>query len=200
MASNFNPVLHLFFLYNSFILIKLIWIRLLLVYKEDLRDEYNEVFKTNAEAKIQKCDFCKEYRIYPIHYKDENNQSYQREFTKDKKKFKSICCMDCNQQAEQKKEDYKFENTEYCFICKSSYIALSDSMITCHLNSIKHKKNKAAYEGKKDLSLLTVKELTKICSKSFNENEFYRINNYSKMKKDELVKQMNDVYDLLVFD
>jgi hypothetical protein len=51
--------------------------------------------------------------------------------------------------------------TEYCLICKSSYIALSDSMITCHLNSIKHKKNKAAHEGKKDLPSSTVKELTK---------------------------------------
>ncbi len=60
-----------------------------------------------------------------------------------------------------KKEDYKFENTEYCLICKSSYIALSDSMSTCHLNSIKHKKNKAAHEGKKDLPSSTVKELTK---------------------------------------
>ena len=169
--------------------------------KEDLKDEYNEVFKTNTDAKIQKCDFCKEYRIYPIHYKDENNQSYQREYTKDKKRFKSICCMDCSQQAEQKNEDRKIENTEHCLICKSYYIALSDNMITSHLNSTKHKKNKAIYEGKKcELSLLSVKELQKICSKSLNENGFYRINNYSKMKKDELIKKMNDIKDLLVFD
>ena len=74
-------------------------------------------------------------------------------------------------------------------------------MITSHLNSIKHKKNKAIYEGKTcELSLLSVKELQNICSKSLNENGFYRINNYTRMKKDELIKKMNDIKDLLVFD
>jgi hypothetical protein len=78
--------------------------------KADVRNDYDEVFKTYIDAKIQKCDFCKNYKVYPIHYKDENNKSYQREYTKDKQKFKSICCMDCYHTAEQKKEDYKFEN------------------------------------------------------------------------------------------
>jgi hypothetical protein len=122
-----------------------------------------KIFKTNTEAKIQKCEFCKEYRIYPIHYKDENNQSYQREYTKDKKKYKSICCMDCNQQAEQKKKDRKFENTEYCIICQSSYIAFSDNMITCHLNSIKHKKIKQNGKGKrksKEFIIIICKRIT----------------------------------------
>ena len=67
---------------------------------KELQNEYKEVFKSNKDAKIQKCDFCKEYRVYPIHYKNENNETYQREYTKDKKKLKSICCMDCNQNAE----------------------------------------------------------------------------------------------------
>lgn len=168
--------------------------------KADVRNDYDEVFKTYIDAKIQKCDFCKDYKVYPIHYKDENNKSYQREYTKDKQKFKSICCMDCYHAAEQKKEDYKAQNTEYCFICKSSYVAFTDDIITCHINSIKHKKNKAALEGKKNISLLSVKELHKICSKTINENGLCRVNNYTRMKKDELVKQMNVIYDLLVFD
>lgn len=173
--------------------------------KEDLRDEYKEVFKSDKDAKIQKCDFCKEYRVYPIHYKNENNETYQREYTKDKKKLKSICCMDCNQNAEQQKEDYKLKHTEHCLICKCHYIAFSDNMVVEHLNSIKHKKNKQALEGtkegmKKDLTLLSVKELTKICSKTLNEDGTYRINNYTKTKKAELVKQMNAIYNLLKFD
>jgi hypothetical protein len=168
--------------------------------KEELQQDYKEVFKQHKDAKIQKCDFCNKYLVYPIHYKDENNKTYQKEYTKDKKQCKSICCMDCFQEAEQKKEDRKIHNTEYCSICKSSYVAFSDTMIISHLNSTKHKKNKAALEGKRDLSLLSVKELTKICSKTLNENGTYRINNYTKTKKDELVKQMNVIYDLLVFD
>ena len=49
--------------------------------------------------------------------------------------------MDCNQEAEQKKEDYKYNNTEHCLICDCTYVALSDNMIVAHLNSTKHKKN-----------------------------------------------------------
>ena len=172
--------------------------------KEELQEEYKEVFKQHKDAKIQKCDFCNKYLIYPIHYKNENNEVYKREYTKDKKKFKSICCMDCNHEAEQRKEDYKSKNTEHCLICNCSYIALSDNMITAHLNSIKHKKNKVALEGeeetKKDLSLLTVKELQLICSKSINEDRTSRINNYTRLPKKELLNKMNAIYDLLIFN
>ncbi len=52
-----------------------------------MRDEYNDVFKTFIDAKTQKCDFCKDDKVYPIHYHDENNKSYQREYTKDKQFF-----------------------------------------------------------------------------------------------------------------
>jgi hypothetical protein len=48
--------------------------------------------------------------------------------------------MDCFQNEEQQKEDYKLKNTEHCLICNCNYIALSDNMIVAHLNSIKHKK------------------------------------------------------------
>ena len=173
--------------------------------KEELRDEYKEVFKSDKDAKIQKCDFCKEYRIYPIHYKDENDKTYQREYTRDKQKFKSICCMDCFQNAEQQKEDYKLKNTEHCLICNCYYVAFTDNTVFDHLNSTKHKKNKQALEGtnkeiKKDLSLLSVKELTKICSKTLNEDGTYRINNYTRIKKAELLEKMNTIYNLLVFN
>ena len=173
--------------------------------KEELRDEYKEVFKSDKDAKIQKCDFCKEYRVYPIHYKDENDKTYQREFTREKQKCKSICCMDCFQNAEQKKEDYKLKNTEHCIICDCYYVAFNDNMVFEHLNSTKHKKNKALLEAKKegtkqDLSLLSVKELYKICSKTLNEDGTYRINNYTRSKKLELIGKMNAIYDMLKFD
>ena len=43
-------------------------------------------------------------------------------------------------------------------------------------------------------------QIIQICSKTLNENNTYRINNYTRIKKDELVSQMNTIYDLLVFD
>jgi hypothetical protein len=50
--------------------------------------------------------------------------------------------MDCFQTAEQKKEERKLDHTEYCHICQSSFIALTDNAITMHFNSTKHKKMK----------------------------------------------------------
>jgi hypothetical protein len=177
--------------------------------KEELKEEYKEVFKNDKEAKILKCDFCNDYRIFPIHYKDENNNTYKREYTKNKQKLKSICCMDCFQSHEQYKEDYKSKKTEHCIICDSYYVAFNENRIIKHINSIKHKKNKEIYESiiirnkdelqKKNLALLTLKELNKICSKSIKSNGTYYINNYSKLKKDELIKLMNDNYNFLVF-
>ena len=40
----------------------------------------------------------------------------------------------------------------------------------------------------------------KICSNTVNEQGMYRINNYTKTKKIELVEKMNAIYDLLVFE
>ena len=173
--------------------------------KDDLLEDYKEVFNSNKAAKIQKCDFCENYLVYPIHYLDENNNKYMREYTKDKQKCKSPCCMDCFQAAEQKKEDTKIEHTEYCHICESSYIALTDNAITMHFNSTKHKKNENKKScikngSKLKLELLPVKELQTICSKSINDDGTYRINNYTKMKKVELLEKMNAVYDKLALD
>jgi len=164
--------------------------------KNELLNEYKHI----TDAKIKKCSFCNDYKVYPVHYLDENNKPYIREYTKDKQKLKAVCCMNCYQDAEQKKTDYYNNNTEYCNICNSSYIALSDSMIVAHLNSTKHKKNDSKRKDIINLSLLSVKELQKICSKTFNENGTYLINNYTRIKKDELVVKMNENYNLLVFN
>ena len=119
--------------------------------KEDLLEDYKEVFNSNKAAKIQKCDFCENYLVYPIHFLDENNNKYLREYVEDKKKFKSACCMECFHETQQKMEEKKMEHTEYCHICQSSYIALTDNAITMNFNSTKHKKN----ENKKN-SIKTV--------------------------------------------
>ena len=50
------------------------------------------------------------------------------------------------------------------------------------------------------LELLPVKERQKICSKSINDDGTYRINNYTKIKKVELIEKMNAIYDMLKFD
>ena len=173
--------------------------------KEDLLEDYKEVFKSNKAAKIQKCEFCENYLVYPIHFLDENNNKYLREYTEDKKKCKSSCCMDCFHAAEQKKEDIKLQHTEYCHICQSSYIALTDNAITMHFNSTKHKKNENKLNSAKNgaklkLELLPVKELQKICSKSINDDGTYCISNYTKIKKVELLEKMNAIYDKLKFD
>jgi hypothetical protein len=44
--------------------------------KEDLLEDYREVFHSNEAAKIQKSKFCKNYLVYPIHFSDENENKY----------------------------------------------------------------------------------------------------------------------------
>ena len=176
--------------------------------KEELINEYKEVFKANEQAKTQKCGFCKDWRVYPIHFLDENDKPFKREYTEDKQKKISICCVDCYQNYKQNKEDYKLKKTEHCLICNCNYLAFNESAIIKHINTTKHKKNKEIYENnlirnkeetpKKKLELLTVKELNKICSKTINSDGTYYINNYSKIKKDELIKLMYDNYDYLI--
>ena len=73
-----------------------------------------------------------------------------------------------------------------------------------HFNSTKHKnitkKNNINNGSKLKLELLPVKELQKICSNSINDDGTYRINNYTKIKKAELIEKMNSIYDMLKFD
>ena len=63
--------------------------------------------------------------------------------------------------------------------------------------------NKKEFEKDKTsikLELLSVKELNIICSKSLTAEGAYIINNYSKTKKEELIKKMYEHYDKLTFD
>lgn len=168
--------------------------------KEEIKEQYKEVFKQKPESIIKKCDFCKLYRVFPYHYKDENNKSFFRPYTKDKRQEKAICCVDCFEEYENKKEDKKLNFTSYCNICNSSFIAYTNELYVKHLKSTKHKKNESKLKGNINLSLMNVKELNKICSRTIDEKGLYRINNYSKIKKEELIQKMNDIYDLLIFD
>jgi len=173
--------------------------------KENLKEDYKEVFNNNKNAKIQKCEFCKNYRIYPNHFLNDDGIKYIRKYNKDNKTECAACCVDCFLDVEQKKEERKKECSIYCKICKSSYIAFGDTAIIKHNNSTKHKKNMniSQFELKKTqikLELLTLKQLQLICSKSLSDNKAYLINNYTKIKKEELIKKMYDVYDNLVID
>jgi hypothetical protein len=173
--------------------------------KEELKQDYKEVFDTNPDAKINKCNFCKNYRVFPTHFLNDDKKKYMRDYNKDNQTIKTACCVDCFLDVEQKKEARKEECTVYCNTCKSSYIAYSDIAILKHKNSTKHKTNlKMQNENKGNykvrLELLKVKELNMICSKSSTADGLYLINNYSKMKKEDLIKKMYDNYDKLVFD
>lgn len=168
--------------------------------KEELLEKYKEVIDNNPQSVIKKCDFCKSYKILPYHFRDENNKPFLRAYTQDKKQVKNICCIDCYEEVLIKKEEKKLNNSHKCEICDKIIITYTDELYVKHLNSTQHKKNEALLKGKKDLSLLNVKELNKICSKTIDEKGLYRINNYSKVKKIELLEKMNAIYDLLIFD
>jgi len=74
-----------------------------------------------------------------------------------------------------------------------------------HCNSTKHKQNENKRNSSKNgsklkLELLPVQDLQKICSKSIHDDGTYRISNYTKIKKAELIEKMNAIYDMLKFD
>ncbi len=74
-----------------------------------------------------------------------------------------------------------------------------------HFNSTKRKKNENKLNCIKNgsrlkLELLPIKELQFICSESLNDDETYRINNNTRIKKTELLENMNAVYDTLKFN
>jgi hypothetical protein len=173
--------------------------------KEDLKQDYKEVFDNNPNAKIQKCEFCINYRVFPIHFLNDDGKKYTRQYNKDNKIERASCCVDCFLDVEQKKEERKKECSVYCNICKSSYIAFGENAMIKHNNSTKHKKNMNMSQFEKaktriELELLSVKELRAICSKSVSEEGTPIITNYIRTKKEELVKKMYDLYEKLVFD
>jgi hypothetical protein len=173
--------------------------------KEDLKQDYKEVFDNNPNAKIQKCEFCTNYCVFPIHFLNDDGKKYTRQYNKNNKIERASCCVDCFLNVEQKKEERKKECSVYCNICKSSYIAFGENAIVKHNNSTKHQKNMNISQFEKTktqikLELLSVKELYLICSKSLTEQGTYLISNYTKTKKEELVKKMYNSYEKLVFD
>jgi len=79
------------------------------------------------------------------------------------------------------------------------------------MKSAKHNKNIELQKLKKleedtpetekpkiDLSKFNIRQLQNICSKSLDENGTYRINNYTRLSKKELLEKMNENYDFLV--
>lgn len=173
---------------------------------EELLNEYKHV----PDAKIKMCDFCKEKKIFPVHYKDENNNPYLIEYVKNKEKNKSFGCVDCYNKSIEKKNNYILDHTVYCEICKCSYISLIDDVETNHLMSSKHKKNTELFKLEKqkkeetknikiDLSKLSIKQLQLICSKSLNKDSSYLISGYTRLAKKELLIKMNENYNSLVF-
>jgi len=170
--------------------------------KEELKTEYKEVFESNEDATVKKCGFCQNHKVYPLHFFNDENKKYVKEYIKDKQLVKKPCCVDCYLDAEEKKKTRITECTMHCNVCKSSYIAFGEIAIIEHNNSMKHKKNLQATKTTTNikLELLSVKELHSICSKSTTEQGTYLINNYSKVKKEELVKKMYEVYDKLTLD
>jgi len=170
--------------------------------KEELKTEYKEVFESNEDATVKKCGFCQNHKVYPLHFFNDENKKYVKEYIEDKQRVKKPCCVDCYLDAEEKKKTRITECTMHCNVCKSSYIAFGENAIIKHNNSTKHKKNLQSTKTSTNikLELLSVKELHSICSKSTTEQGTYLINNYSKVKKEELVKKMYEVYDKLTLD
>lgn len=168
--------------------------------KEELKEQYKEVFEEFPQSKIKKCEFCKCFKIFPYHFKDENNKSFIRPYTKDKNQEKAVCCSDCYEEFLIKKEDKKLKYTHNCEICNKKFIAYTDELYVVHLKSAEHKRNEAKLKGNINLSLLNIRQLYKICSKTVDERGLYRINNYTKIKKEELIKKMNDLYEFLIFE
>ena len=166
--------------------------------KQELIDLYNDV--ECPEKKPKKCDFCKEWRMFPFHFKDDNEKLYLKEYTKDKQACKANCCMDCFHKAEEKKMERKEKNKEYCPTCNCYFNCISDETVTQHLKSTKHKRNVNKTKKTTDISLMTIKELQAICNKSLNTIGTHLIPNFTRLKKAELIEKMNAIYDDLTFD
>ena len=169
--------------------------------KQELIDLYKDV--ECPEKKPKKCDFCKEWRMFPFHFKDDNGNLYLKAYTKDKQGCKANCCMDCFHKAEEKKMELAEKRREFCPTCNCYFNCITDEIVTQHLKSKKHIQN-LEYSKKDDklhkLSTKTIKELQAICNKSLNTTGTHLIPNFTRLKKAELIEKMNAVYDDLTFD
>ena len=173
--------------------------------KKREKQEFLEERKTDlAEpgAKAEECAFCKELKVYPKDYKDDNGKTYLKDYVINKMKTKGKCCMDCYFKTKDKQEDYITEHQETCPYCNTVYIVRCQNDRDRHLNTskcLRVQEEKIKYDvNKKKYYLMTVKELQAICKKTLNDDGTYRIPNYTRMKKDELLEKMMAIYDLLV--
>lgn len=172
---------------------------------EEHQKEWKKVYKQNKDFKPFKCRFCDEYKVYPYHFKDDNDKTTLLTYKKQGKCQKALSCSDCYY-TQKEKEQIKKENdiitfSEYCDICECNFIARNDFEYDNHCESKKHKRKENKLKGIIDLNLFTKKELENICSKTLNENgTTYLISNYTKIKKDELIEKMNAVKDKLVIE
>ena len=169
--------------------------------KQELIDLYKDVECPDKEPKM--CEFCKEYRMYPFHFKDDNENVYKKQYVKNKELCESMCCMDCFHKAEEKKLEKAEKYKEFCPSCNCYFNCFTDELVAKHLKSKKHIQNQQ-YLKQDDklhkLSTKTIKELQAICNKSLNISGTHLIPNFTRMKKAELVEKMNDNYSLLAFD
>jgi len=171
--------------------------------EEQVKEEYKEYFINNPKSIVQRCEFCKEHRVFPHHFIDENKKPYMKPYTKNKEYSTEICCIDCYEDYLEKQKEKLINNklkyTEWCEICKKEFYLPTDDKIENHYFSLKHKKNEAKLKGTNDLSLLSCNDLKKICSKTIDENGICIISNYTRIKKNELIQKMNEIYDKLIF-
>jgi len=166
---------------------------------EQLKEEYKDYFESNPTATAKKCYFCKFYRVFPHHFLNENKKPYMIECRKNKKYDLEVSCVDCYDKEEEKKEDRKKRNVEWCKICNKDIYIKSDLNEIDHYSLLYHKRREAKLIGSNDLKLLSRIDLNKICSKSVDENGVCLISNYTRFKKNELIEKMNAIYDKLVF-
>ena len=175
---------------------------------EKAKKEKQEFFEERKKdldepgAKAEECKFCNTWRVFPKDFKDDNNKTFTKKFVKDKEKLERKCCVNCYCEANDKRQNYIDEckkNKITCKYCKTKYIMITKGDKERHESTTKCLRARDYNEEKKDLSLMKVKELQEICKKTLNDDGTYRISNYTRMKKDELLEKMVDIYDLLVF-
>ena len=107
-----------------------------------------------------------------------------------------MCCLDYFLQAEEKKLELAEKRREFCPTCNCYFYCINDELVAKHLNSKNHIQNQQYL--KKDDNL--IKESQAICNKSLNTSGTHLIPNLTRMKKVELIENMNYTYSSLAFD
>jgi hypothetical protein len=63
-----------------------------------------KIFESNEDATVTKCGFCQNHKVYPLHFFNDENKKYVKEYIADKQSVKNPCCLDCYLDAEEKKK------------------------------------------------------------------------------------------------